>query len=181
MISAYQLAIAAAGIFFMNALLTGVWKYLEIVRGEHAQAHPYVDIAHRASLMYSFAALLLATFVEISQMSDSVERLAVGLPLTYFAFAIVGYMVHGFRKKTDNQFRNAGPALSSFMWTLIAAYHCCLWGAASDLFPSARPRLSVRGLATRPRREKASQLRLRWGITAESTGEPQLRVLGNHS
>ena len=30
-----------------------------------ALAHPYVDIAHRAALLYSFATLLLAVFVEL--------------------------------------------------------------------------------------------------------------------
>ena len=62
-----QLGIVAAGVFFLTALLTGVWKYLQIRASENATAHPYVDIAHRASLMYSFAALLLAEFAVISQ------------------------------------------------------------------------------------------------------------------
>lgn len=48
MITAYQLSILAAGIFFMNALLTGVWKYMEISASEDARARPYVDNVHRA-------------------------------------------------------------------------------------------------------------------------------------
>lgn len=121
MLTAYQLSILAAGFFFLNALLTGVWKYLEIAASDDARAHPYVDIAHRASLMYAFAALLIATFVEISQLPATVEFLAVLFPLAYFAFAIVGYMVQGYRKKTDNQLRNASPLVHGFMWTLIVA------------------------------------------------------------
>ena len=138
MILAYQLSIAAAGIFFLNALLTGVWKYLEITRSAEAQAHPYVDIAHRASLMYSFAALLMARFVEISQLPDHVERVAVALPLTYFALAIIGYMMQGYRKTTDNQFLHARPALSGFMWSLIVAeiggFVVLLYGVFSAIF-----------------------------------------------
>lgn len=117
--TAYALAILAAGIFFLNALLTGVWKYVEIASSEQARAHPYVDIAHRASLMYSFAALLMAQFVEISELPNSTELVATALPLAYFAMAILGYMVQGLLKKTDNQFRGAHPSLGWFMWTLI--------------------------------------------------------------
>ena len=54
--SSQQLSIVAAGVFFLTGLLTGVWKYLQIRASEEAEAHPYVDIAHRSSLMYSFAA-----------------------------------------------------------------------------------------------------------------------------
>ena len=120
-ITAYQLAIVAAGFFFLNALLTGVWKYLEIAASEDARAHPYVDIAHRASLMYSFAALLLATFVQISDLPRHVEFVATLFPLAYFAMAICSYMVHGFRKKTGNQFIEAPRVVGWFMWTLIIA------------------------------------------------------------
>ena len=117
--TAYQLVILAAGVFFLNALLTGVWKYLQIASSEDAKAHPYVDIAHRASLMYSFAAILMAQFVEISQLPDGVELVAAAVPLAYFAMAIIGYMAQGVLKKTDNQFRDAHPSLGWFMWALI--------------------------------------------------------------
>lgn len=36
-------------------------------------AHPYVDTAHRAALLYSFATLLIATFVELSGWSTAVN------------------------------------------------------------------------------------------------------------
>ena len=36
---------------------------------ENHLAHPYVDIAHRAALLYSFATLLIAVFVELSGMA----------------------------------------------------------------------------------------------------------------
>ena len=41
--TAYQLAIVSAGVFFLNALLTGVWKYRQIAASDQARAHPYVD------------------------------------------------------------------------------------------------------------------------------------------
>jgi hypothetical protein len=102
---AVRLALVAAGCFFLAGLLTGVWKYGYIATTAQAQAPTYVDIAHRASLMYSFAALLLAVFASISAWSDTVDLWAVALPLLFFASAIVGYVVHGVLRDTDNQFR----------------------------------------------------------------------------
>ena len=57
---AVALAVLAAGVFFLVGLLTGAWKYRAMMRSERAVAPTYVDVAHRASLLYSFAALLLA-------------------------------------------------------------------------------------------------------------------------
>jgi hypothetical protein len=46
--------------------VAGVWKYRQITTSDDHRAHPYVDIAHRAALLYSFATLPLAVFVELS-------------------------------------------------------------------------------------------------------------------
>ena len=128
--SAEAIAIIAAGVFFLSGLLTGVWKYLQIKSSESATAHPYVDIAHRASLLYSFAALLLARFCEISQLPPTVEIWAVSLPLLYFASAILMYVIHGALRDTDNQLKPPfrmgqttlpGTFISGYMWTLTAA------------------------------------------------------------
>jgi len=102
---AVVLALVAAGSFFLAGLLTGVWKYLHIATRAEAQAPVYVDIAHRAALMYSFAALLLAVFAVLSAWSSTVDLWAVALPLSFFGAAIVGYVVHGLLRDTDNQFR----------------------------------------------------------------------------
>lgn len=102
---AVRLALIATGAFFLAGLLTGVWKYLYIATTAQAQAPAYVDIAHRASLMYSFAALLLAVFASLSAWSATTDLWAVALPLLFFAGAILGYAVHGLLRDTDNQFR----------------------------------------------------------------------------
>jgi len=136
--TAYQLAIVSAGVFFLNALLTGVWKYRQIAASDQARAHPYVDIAHRASLMYSFAALLVATFVEISQLPNKIEFVATFFLLIYFAMAIISYMVQGFLKKTENQFINAPLIFGWFMWSLIIAeiggFCVLLFGVITAIF-----------------------------------------------
>jgi len=120
-VTAYQLAIVAAGLFFLTGLLAGVWKYLEIASSKDARAHPYVDLAHRTSLMYSFAAMLIATFVQLSELPASVELIATASLVLYFALAILSYMVQGVLKKTDNQLRDAHGAVGWFMWSLIVA------------------------------------------------------------
>jgi hypothetical protein len=128
--SSVVLAVISAGIFFLVALLTGVWKYVQIRDSEISSAHPYVDIAHRAALMYSFAALLLARFAEISQLSANIEWWAVFFPVIYFAYAIAIYIIHGFLQDTENQlappFRMGSmilpPAFVALsMWSLVVA------------------------------------------------------------
>jgi len=61
-----KITLLAAGLIFLLALVLGVWKYRQIMAAEDHRAHPYVDIAHRAALLYSFATLLIAVFVELS-------------------------------------------------------------------------------------------------------------------
>ena len=123
-------AILSGGVFFLVGLLTGLWKDRQSVTSPDAQAHPYVDICHRASLLYAFAALLLAKFVEISQLPGRVELVAVGVVLFYFAAAILTYFIHGLLQDTDNQLKTPHrlgdrtlPAaiISVFMWSLVAA------------------------------------------------------------
>jgi amino acid transporter len=111
----------AAAAMFLWALLLGVWKYRQIVESEEAQAHPYVDIAHRAALLYSFALLLVATFVELSGWGTVVNLIAAGAMAFYFFAAIAGYALHGWRRDTDNQFRDPVAGTHAFMNSLIVA------------------------------------------------------------
>jgi TRAP-type C4-dicarboxylate transport system permease large subunit len=111
----------AAAAMFLWALLLGVWKYRQIVESESHQAHPYVDIAHRAALLYSFALLLVATFVELSGWSTLVNLLAAGAMTFYFFGAVASYAFHAWRKDTDNQFRDPVPGTHAMMISLIVA------------------------------------------------------------
>lgn len=113
------LLLAAA--MFLWALLLGVLKYRQVVESEESAAHPYVDVAHRAALLYSFALLLVATFVELSGWGTLVNLLAAGALALYFFAAVAGYMVHGWRRDTDNQFRDPVGGLHAFMLALIVA------------------------------------------------------------
>jgi hypothetical protein len=110
----------AAALMFLWALLLGVWKFRQMDASEEGLAHPYVDTAHRAALLYSFALLLVAVFVELSGWSALVNLLAAGSMAFYFYAAVAGYAVHGWRRDTDNQFRRPVRGLQAFMASLIA-------------------------------------------------------------
>jgi len=112
----------ACGIFLLTGLFTGAWKYYHIHSSEEAQAPVYVDIAHRSSLMYSFATLVLAKFVELSPYSETVTFWSALAPIVFFALAISTYVIHGILKDTDNQMKRPHQ-LGSFTlpnWVIIA-------------------------------------------------------------
>jgi hypothetical protein len=101
---AVALALFACGAFFLTGLLTGVWKYVCIHRSPNATAPVYVDIAHRASLMYAFGAMVILNFIQFSPYPLIVTFIAVAAPLLFFAIAILFYIVHAILRDTDNQF-----------------------------------------------------------------------------
>ncbi len=101
------IAISCAGIFFMVGLLTGAWKFTCMMKSKDFKAPYYVDIAHRAALLYSFAAILIAVFAYLSIFSSWVNILATIAPLLFFAIAIVNYIKLGFVNETNNQLRDS--------------------------------------------------------------------------
>ena len=109
----------AAGMFLW-ALLLGTLKYGQILRSPDHRAHPYTDIAHRAALMYSFALLLISTFIQFGGWGSSVNLAAGSAMAAYFAFAVGGYTFHGLKKDTANQFVAARGGLRAFMVSLMA-------------------------------------------------------------
>src|SRR5688572_26973198 len=86
---------------------------------EDGLAHPYVDTAHRAALLYSFATLLLAVFVELSAWSEAVNLTAALAVIAFFVAAIAGYAYHGLRRDTTNQFVDPVRGTHGFMWALV--------------------------------------------------------------
>lgn len=130
MITAAQLALLSAGGFFLAGLLTGIWKYVGIATSEQARAHYYVDVAHRACLMYAFACLLLERFALTSVFGESLNFWAVVASVLFYALAVGSYVLHGVLKDTRNQLRRPhqlGPAtlpgflMIAFMVALIVA------------------------------------------------------------
>lgn len=140
-------ALLAAGIFFLTGLLTGVWKYVAIMRSDNARAPYYVDIAHRSSLMYSFAAILVREFIPYSPFSERITFIIVAAQLLFFGSAIITYLVHGMLKDTNNQLKRPHqlgkyylPSLlvRGYMWALIVAelggFALLLAGAGYTIF-----------------------------------------------
>ncbi len=116
---AVRLTLAASGIFLFVGLIGGVLKYRGIMTSPDHQAHPYIDIAHRASLLYSFAALVMAVLLSFSPYSEQVQLLITTVPLFFFAVAIAQYYWLGLQGKVSNQFKHRNFATTWGMLFLI--------------------------------------------------------------
>lgn len=145
--TASELTLFACGTFFLTGLLTGIWKYLSIRKSPTSEAHRYVNIAHRASLQYSFAALVLLKLLEFSPYTESTDLIAVSLPLFFFSVAIITYIFHAALRDTDNQFQQPYRlgkyrikpfVFHSFVWFLaigeISGFAVLFIGAIRTLF-----------------------------------------------
>lgn len=128
--TAADLCLASAGGFFLAGLLAGAWKYRHTMTGPDARAPVYVDLAHRASLMYAFACALLAQLIGRSAWPDRINRAAALLLIAFFAVTVVAYVVHGALRDTDNQMRRPhrlgrhtipAAAMVAFMGALVLA------------------------------------------------------------
>jgi hypothetical protein len=149
MIPAVDLARLACGGLFLTGLGTGLWKYRGMITSAEGTAPVYVDICHRASLMYAFACLVLVEFARLSAWPNIVNVLGVAFPVLFFVLAVASYAVHGVLKDTDNQLRRPhrlgnrkvhDGAISLFIYALatgeiggflvlLAGYAKALWGA----------------------------------------------------
>jgi phosphatidylglycerophosphate synthase len=114
-----KLTLLAAGLIFLLALGLGVWKYRQIMTADDHRAHPYVDIAHRAALLYSFATLLIAVFVELSAWPAWVNLTAAMVVVFFFVAATADYIIHGVLRDTTNQFENVNRSKQLSMASLI--------------------------------------------------------------
>jgi hypothetical protein len=115
-----RLAGTGAAVFLLVGLGTGVWKFRAMATRPDHRAPTYVDIAHRASLMYSFASLVLAHLAQASPFVPWVTTAAVGVPLVCFAGAIATYVALGRDGAVENQFTRRTAANTWGMWLLVA-------------------------------------------------------------
>lgn len=118
---AQQFAIVATGVIFLTALLTGIWKWRQMMISPNHLAAPYVDIAHRSALMYSFAGILVWHFAGWSVWPNSVDLAATIALFAFFISAIATYVALGFKNQTDNQFSERNFSTTIGMLLLIAA------------------------------------------------------------
>lgn len=116
-----RIVLLLAGLMFLWALLLGQLKYRQILASPLGHAHPYTDIAHRAALLYSFALLLVAVFVELSAWRPAVDLTAAAVLAFYFVASVASYTVHGIRRDTDNQLLAPPAPIRWFMTSLAVA------------------------------------------------------------
>lgn len=117
---AVKISLLVSGLFLLNGMLTGVWKYQKIMSSPEHRAPVYVDIAHRASFFYSFAALVIAKLIEFSPFGNFWQVVIVAFPLGYFLLTVIGYMREGFLNRTENMFAERNFVTTWFMYGLIA-------------------------------------------------------------
>lgn len=129
---AIKISLLASGLFLLSGMLIGVLKYQRIMTSTEHRAPVYVDIAHRASFLYSFAMLVIAKLVEYSPYSTRVQVGAVALVLVFFALTVFGYLAEGVKNVTDNLFRERNFTTTWYMYLLIAGeiggLSIILWG-----------------------------------------------------
>ena len=129
---AIKISLLASGLFLLSGMLIGVLKYQRIMTSTEHRAPVYVDIAHRASFLYSFAMLVIAKLVEYSPYSTRVQVGAVALVLVFFALTVLGYLAEGIKNVTDNLFRERNFTTTWYMYLLIAGeiggLSIILWG-----------------------------------------------------
>lgn len=122
--AAVKLAVLFSGIFLWTGMLTGVWKYWQIRQSAQSRAHYYVDIAHRSSLLYAPAALILAVLAYFSAFPAWLNLLCVAINLVFFSFSILSYALHGWLQDTSNQFKTShrlGAKMTLPNWMMTGA------------------------------------------------------------
>lgn len=132
MTPAIKISLLASGLFLLSGMLIGVLKYQRIMTSPDHRAPVYVDIAHRAAFLYSFAMLVVAKLVEYSPYSTRIQVGAVVLVLVFFALTVFGYLTEGIKNVTDNLFRERNFTTTWYMYLLIAGeiggLSIILWG-----------------------------------------------------
>src|ERR687889_616159 len=129
---AIKISLLASGLFLLAGMLTGVLKYQRIMTSPEHRAPVYVDIAHRAAFLYSFAMLVIAKLLEFNPYSMKVQTGAVAAVLVFLVITILGYLSHGIRNDTENIFSERSFTTTWYMYLLIAGeiggLSVILWG-----------------------------------------------------
>ncbi len=117
---AVKISLLVSGLFLLNGMITGVWKYAKIMSSPEHKAPVYVDIAHRTSFFYSFASLVIAALINFSPFDEFWQVVIVAVPLGYFVVTVIGYVKEGILNRTDNMFSERNFITTYFMYGLIA-------------------------------------------------------------
>ncbi len=114
---AIKISLLASGLFLLVGMLIGIVKFQRMLNSDDHMAPAYIDIAHRAAFLYSFAMLVIAKLLEYSPYSVN---------------------VHGMRNKTDNLFRERNFSTTWYVYMLtvgeISGLSVIIWGFISTQF-----------------------------------------------
>lgn len=132
---AIKISLLSSGLFLLAGMLVGIVKHQQMLKSAEHMAHPYIDIAHRAAFLYSFAMLVIAKLLEYSPYSGAVQLLAMGSVLVFMSITIAGYFVTGMMKMTDNLFRRRDFRTTWYVYMLaageISGFAVIVWGFIS--------------------------------------------------
>src|ERR1700752_2995098 len=117
---AVKISLLSSGLFLLLGMLIGIIKYRRMFTTPEHVAPVYIDIAHRAAFLYSFAMLVVAKLLEYSPYSLAIQLGASGLVLLFLTITVFGYLAHGLSNQTDNLFRERNFITTWYMYLLIA-------------------------------------------------------------
>ncbi len=134
--TAVKISLLSSGLFLLVGMLIGIVKHQRMLTSADHSAPAYIDIAHRAAFLYSFAMLVIAKLLEYSPYSENVQLAASGSVLFFLSITIVGYFTHGMRNKTDNLFRERNFSTTWYVYLLtageIGGLSVIVWGFISS-------------------------------------------------
>lgn len=132
---AIKISLFSSGLFLLAGMLIGIVKHQRMLTSPDHTAPAYIDIAHRAAFLYSFAMLVIAKLLEYSPYSELVQLAAMGIVLVFMSVTIVGYFTHGVINKTDNLFHKRNFSTTWYVYMLTAGelggFSVILWGFVS--------------------------------------------------
>ncbi|HEV7376150.1 MAG TPA: hypothetical protein VGN95_15640 [Pyrinomonadaceae bacterium] len=132
---AIKISLLSSGLFLLAGMLIGILKYQRIMTSPEHRAPVYVDIAHRAAFLYSFAMLVIAKLLEFNPYSTKIQVGAVAAVLAFLTLTVLGYLRHGIMDDTDNLFRERNFTTTFYMYLLIVGevggLSVILWGFIS--------------------------------------------------
>ena len=132
---AIKISLLSSGLFLLGGMLIGILKHQRIMSSPEHRAPVYVDIAHRAAFLYSFAMLVIAKLLEFNPYSTMIQVGAVTSVLAFLILTVFGYLRHGILDDTDNLFRERNFTTTFYMYLLIlgevGGLSVILWGFIS--------------------------------------------------
>ncbi len=135
---AVKISLLSSGLFLLLGMLIGIVKYQRMLTSPEHIAPVYIDIAHRAAFLYSFAMLVIAKLLEYNPYSEAVQLGASGSVLAFLTLTVFGYLAHGLKNDTDNLFRERNFTTTWYMYLLIAGeiggLSVIIWGFISTQF-----------------------------------------------